>query len=291
MSETKRDGAVRGHDHAGRGARRGARMLPVIGRTSGRDGTGTSRDPGLRNVGPPGAGSVGSSPEGPHTARPRKDATSSAVEGPSRTRVPRDLPADLRREVAEGLRYAHGRANGITGKLLDVTSFAYAAIELLSEKGVLSIDELEARRKEIGGRLVEKFRSDGMGAAYQDPEEDKYAFDETVEIDCASRVHLCKAACCRLRFALSRQDVEEGVVEWDFAHPYFIAHDESGYCRHLDREELRCTIHEQRPVPCRGYDCRSDDRIWADFEARIPSPRLAELLGGEPEAGRDVDDA
>lgn len=288
MSETKRDGAFTEDGRLHRGGRTGRRRLPLVGAARSRNGG--SRGSGACDGRGPGTRAAGSAPEGPHTARPRGDGASPDVEGPSRPRAPRYSAADLRREVAEGLRYAHGRANGITGKLLDVTSFAYAAIELLADRGLLSVDELEARRKEIGGRLVEKFRADGMGAAYQDPEEDKYAFEETVEIDCASRVHLCKAACCRLRFALSRQDVEEGVVEWDFGHPYFIAHDESGYCRHLDREELRCTVHEQRPVPCRGYDCRDDDRIWADFEARIPSPRLAELFGGEPEAGRDVDD-
>jgi Fe-S-cluster containining protein len=189
---------------------------------------------------------------------------------------------ELRREVAEGLRYAHGRANANTSKLIEVTAFAYAAIELLAEKGLLSTDQLDARKTEVSDRLVERFRAAGMGAAFQDPELDKYEFKNTVVIDCENRVHLCKAACCHLRFALSRQDVEEGVVEWDFSHPYFIAQDESGCCRHLDQSALRCTIHAQRPLPCRAYDCRNDKRIWADFEARIPSPDLPKILSGEP---------
>lgn len=40
---------------------------------------------------------------------------------------------ELRAEVAGGLRYAHRRASANTGKLLEVASFAYAAIELLAE--------------------------------------------------------------------------------------------------------------------------------------------------------------
>lgn len=189
---------------------------------------------------------------------------------------------ELRRDVSDGLRYAHGRANANTSKLIEVTAFAYAAIELLAEKGLLSTEELDARKKLVSERLVERFRAAGMGAAFQDPELDKYSFEKTVRIDCENRVHLCKAACCRLRFALSRQDVEEGIVQWDFGHPYFIAHDESGYCRHLDKSALRCTIHAARPLPCRAYDCRNDTRIWADFEARIPSPDLEKILNWEP---------
>ena len=28
------------------------------------------------------------------------------------------------------------------------------------------------------------------------------------------------------------------------------------------------------PLPCRGYDCRKDKRIWLDFEQRIPNPAV-----------------
>lgn len=187
---------------------------------------------------------------------------------------------NLRDEVAGGLRYTHARANSNTAKLLDVASFTYAAIEILAERGLISIEELDERKKIIANRLVEKFREEGIGAAYQDPEHDKYSFEATVEIDCASRIDLCRAACCRLRFALSHQDVEEGIVQWDFSHPYFIASGEDGYCHHLDRGCMRCSIHDNRPVPCRGYDCRKDKRIWSDFERRIVSPELDQLFEG-----------
>lgn len=183
-----------------------------------------------------------------------------------------------RAEIAEGLRYTHSRANSNTAKLLEVSSFAYAAIELLAEKGLIDIEVLNRKKKEISDRLVEKFRQEGIGAAYQDPEHDKYTFESSVSIDCENRIDLCKAACCRLRFALSHQDVEEGVVQWDFSHPYFIASDADGYCHHLDRGCLSCTIHEHRPVPCRAYDCRKDKRIWSDFEQRIVSPELDKLF-------------
>ena len=189
---------------------------------------------------------------------------------------PRTQPEDLRQEVAGGLRYMHTRANANTGKLLEVASFTYAAIELLAEKGLLEIADLDERKAAVAERLVKKFTEDGMGAAYQDPEFDKYSFDKTVEIDCANRLDICKAACCRLRFALSRQDVKEGIVQWEFSHPYFIAHGADGYCRHLDRQ--RCSIHQNRPVPCRGYNCRNDKRIWSDFDKKLLSPEFEKLF-------------
>src|SRR5262245_51069467 len=192
---------------------------------------------------------------------------------------------EIRAEVAGGLRYTHTRANANTAKLLEVASFAYAAIELLSERGLISIEELDQRKKIIADRLVEKFRQEGIGAAYQDPEHEKYSFEATVEIDCARRIHLCKAACCRLRFALSGQDVEEGIVQWDFSHPYFIASGEDCYCRHLDRGCMGCSIHKNRPVPCRAYDCRQDKRIWSDFEQRIVSPELEKLFESDKQDG------
>jgi len=120
-----------------------------------------------------------------------------------------------RTEIAEGLRYTHDRANSNTAKLLEVSSFAYAAIELLAEKGLIDIEVLDRKKKEIADRMVERFRQEGIGAAYQDPEHDKYTFQSSVAIDCENRIDVCKAACCRLRFALSHQDVSEGIVQWD----------------------------------------------------------------------------
>ena len=184
----------------------------------------------------------------------------------------------LRDEVARGFEYSHHRANTNTGKLLEVTSFAYSMIELLSEKGLISLEELDERKREVSARIAERFQQTGMGVVHSEPEVDKYQFGDTAEIDCESRLPICRAACCRLQFALSRQDVEEGVVGWEFGRPYMIKQGTDGYCDHLDREGCRCTVYDQRPVACRGYDCRTDTRIWADFEKRIPSPELERLF-------------
>jgi Fe-S-cluster containining protein len=187
-------------------------------------------------------------------------------------------PSVRRKEVAGGLLYCHSRLNANTSKLLESASFLYALVELLSEKGLVELEELEDKKREVAERLLESYLDKGMGVAMQEDERDKYTFDETVDIDCENRVHLCKAACCRMSFALSQQDVEEGVVKWDLGRPYLIAQDPDGYCRHLDRETSCCTVREQRPLPCRGYDCRKDKRVWVDFEQRIVNPNLEQLF-------------
>ena len=180
----------------------------------------------------------------------------------------------VREEVAAGLRYAHFRADANTGKLLEIASFLYAALDVLREKGLIDVDDLDRRKREATANLVEKFTERGMGVVYQKPERDKYSFEGAAPIDCDTRLPLCKAACCKLRFALSRQDVEEGVVRWDFSAPYVIAKGPDGYCQHLDGATRCCSVYEQRPIPCRGYDCRRDKRIWTDFENRIVNPKL-----------------
>jgi hypothetical protein len=68
--------------------------------------------------------------------------------------------------------------------------------------------------------------------------------------------------------------VYEGVIKWDLGRPYLIAQEKDGYCTHFERGTCRCTVREQRPVPCRGYDCRNDKRIWLDFENKIVNPNI-----------------
>jgi Fe-S-cluster containining protein len=101
---------------------------------------------------------------------------------------------------------------------------------------------------------------------------DKYriAPDELPDIPCAELLPLCRARCCSFRFALSQQDLDEGVARWDATEPYLILHSAQGTCTHLD-VSAGCSIYAQRPRPCRVFDCREDRRIWRDFALHIPA--------------------
>jgi len=185
---------------------------------------------------------------------------------------------ELREEVAQGFLYAHSRANANSNKLLEVASFSYALIELLSERGIVTVEELDERKAQVNKRLAEKFAEKGMGVALTAEEKDTDGASPNVEIDCDNRLHLCHAACCRLRFALTVRDVEKGRVKWNLGQPYMIRQDADGYCHHIDRESQRCGIYEDRPFVCRAYDCRKDQRIWQDFDNRVVSPELERLI-------------
>jgi hypothetical protein len=100
---------------------------------------------------------------------------------------------------------------------------------------------------------------------------DKYAMPNA-DVDCAALMPICHARCCSLSFELTTQDLDEGRVLWEATAPYLIRHEADGLCSHLDRKSGGCTIYEQRPATCRGYDCRGDARIWLDFEKRILAP-------------------
>ncbi|HEU4730340.1 MAG TPA: YkgJ family cysteine cluster protein [Kofleriaceae bacterium] len=93
------------------------------------------------------------------------------------------------------------------------------------------------------------------------------------DVPCAELIPLCQARCCTLSFALSTQDLDEGVIRWDYGQPYLIRQRASdGYCVHNDPDTRGCTVHGFRPRVCRGYDCREDKRIWTDFANRVVAP-------------------
>jgi hypothetical protein len=101
---------------------------------------------------------------------------------------------------------------------------------------------------------------------------DKYQTPST-DIPCAELIPLCGARCCQLSFALSTEDLDEGVIRWDYGQPYLIRQRASdGFCVHNDPRSHGCTVHAQRPRACRAYDCRADPRVWIDYERRIPAP-------------------
>ena len=183
-------------------------------------------------------------------------------------------------DLAAGLLYTHIRISANTTKTLEAASFLYALIELLNEKGLISIKELDERRKHVAEQLLRKFAESRIGMIYQDPECDKYTFEQESRVDCQSRQPICQAICCKFPFALSQQDVEEGIIRWEFGRPYLIAHAADGYCVHFDRQTCQCTAYDHRPVPCRKFDCQKNEKwqVWLDYEKKVVNPKLIEQL-------------
>jgi hypothetical protein len=115
----------------------------------------------------------------------------------------------LRRELIGGLVHAHGQANANTSRILEATTFLYALIELLAEKGVLTVEELDARKDSIADRVERRFLKQGMGVVLQEPDQDKYALQSeaqsTVRIACIFARQLAAGCCSRRRGRTSRR--------------------------------------------------------------------------------------
>jgi hypothetical protein len=175
--------------------------------------------------------------------------------------VPLDAPvprADVERAV-------RSLAFGVESVRDDVLQLAAQVIALTEELGRQAA--VDARAPAI----VEQLRGAeerGAGRIALGDAEDKYA-EPSQGPDCRALLPVCQGRCCTLHFALSSQDLDEGVIRWDYGRPYLIRQRiDDGYCVHNHPEGHYCTVYEHRPRPCRQYDCRKDQRIWKDFERR-----------------------
>ncbi len=179
-------------------------------------------------------------------------------------------------ELSRALLYVHQKLGREILKHEELAAHVYALTESLVASGALVLRDFEKRKEKTRELMMEEVLTKWEGAEILNEHTDKYSV-EPVKINCSERMHLCKAACCRLDFVLSRQDLHESAVKWDVGRPYHIRQREDGWCHHCEKTTKRCRVHEKRPLVCRQYDCRNDARIWEDFENAIPNPALATL--------------
>ena len=143
----------------------------------------------------------------------------------------------------------------------------------------------------LGGTLKQIRAADAGGAqrVSLDTGPDKYEVTPS-EIPCAELLAICEARCCKLTFALSTADLDEGVIRWDYGQPYLIRQRASdAYCVHNDPATRGCSVHHFRPRVCRQYDCRKDERIWASYEQRTLAPMPQGPREADPRGGPAFD--
>ncbi len=134
--------------------------------------------------------------------------------------------------------------------------------------------EISEEQKAYIKKMLKKLMELGIGAVYGDEDDGENAVAFAHE----ERLSICKAVCCSFIFALTKEEVQKGLIRWDPQRPYFIDIDEDGYCHHLNRETFTCTILDERPQRCHKYDCRKDPNVWLDWDNRIINPSVFDHL-------------
>ena len=172
----------------------------------------------------------------------------------------------LERQVERGSLFTHTALGRAGARTREVESFVYGLVDVLLAREAVTLEEMEravvAARRQLDER-GEPPEPAVVLRADPAPAED----DAPVLVNCAERMPVCHAVCCKLDFPLSADEVEAGELRWDLGRPYVIRHDDEGRCVHNDPETGGCCVYEDRPAPCRRYSCAGDERIWKDFEA------------------------
>ncbi|MBA1265185.1 YkgJ family cysteine cluster protein [Stutzerimonas stutzeri] len=70
----------------------------------------------------------------------------------------------------------------------------------------------------------------------------------------------CAACCCRLEVMLiSDTGVPQRFIDVDAWGGQVMRRLDDGWCAALDRDSMRCTIYERRPLICREFELGSED--------------------------------
>lgn len=192
--------------------------------------------------------------------------------------------AELDRQVERGSRFTHAALEKGFNRLAQAEVLLAELVAALDARGVVPAGELgvslvdeerppkpepppvpppETSANPEQGRRSQRISWPSIAVRVDDPNETDEA---PPAVDCAARLPVCQAVCCRLKFALSEDEITSGKVRWDIGHPYIIRHDSDGACTHHESGSGACGIYADRPRVCRRYDCSGDARIWADFE-------------------------
>jgi Fe-S-cluster containining protein len=176
--------------------------------------------------------------------------------------------AELERQVERGSLFTHACLEAVSDRLLQAESLLAQLLD-----GTSTQPEPEPSGDVNGSHAGGWHDADeGNGAQLPWPgialgaEEGEEAGAPPVAVNCAERMHVCQAVCCKLAFALRPSEVEAGSVKWDLGHPYMVRHAADGYCVHNDRRTGFCGVYADRPHVCRRYSCANDPRIWKDFD-------------------------
>jgi Fe-S-cluster containining protein len=189
--------------------------------------------------------------------------------------------AELDRQVERGSLFTQATLQRGFARIEGAEVLLAAVVRALAAKGVVSPEELGVTFEEddvddaappmevpagTDPDAPPKIKWPTIAVRVDDPDADD---EPDVQVDCAARMHVCQAVCCRLKFPLSAPEVDGGLVKWDIGHPYVIRHESNGMCTHNVASTGGCEVYDHRPGVCRRYSCFGDTRIWKDFDNMV----------------------
>lgn len=176
--------------------------------------------------------------------------------------------AGLERQVERDSFRSQSLFNLAFDRLTELEQLLLGLLDTLIKRGVVTESEVAPAARAIGEQVAARGEGREHAVILREDSAEQAAKPEAV-VDCAARLHVCKAVCCRLSVKLSAEEVESGKVRWDLGRPYLLRREADGRCTHQDRDTLFCAAYEDRPRPCRQYNCANDRRIWRDFEGMV----------------------
>lgn len=189
----------------------------------------------------------------------------------------KDKLGELDRQVERGALFMHASFDRIAARASGIEDRLVELIDVLADKGLIGQGDLTPPAPAHPGPVPMPEPAEatpGEGPPPPPPVQwpslalrgQVGAPKPVAEVNCAERMHVCHAVCCKLNFALSAQEVDAGKVRFDLGFPYMIRHDADGFCTHNNRETGFCEVYADRPGICGHYSCAGDGRIWKDFE-------------------------
>jgi Fe-S-cluster containining protein len=159
--------------------------------------------------------------------------------------------------------------NGLTNLTKRVNELEAALSGLISTL-ILGANIDEVKLREVTALVRKSMAENGeqhqLAIYMNSPDAPEEVADALPMVNCEERLHVCKAVCCKFKFALEPAEIEGGIVKWDLGIPYQIRQRKDGYCTHMNNEKSCCSIYYDRPNVCRKFNCAYDERIWKDYE-------------------------
>ncbi len=174
------------------------------------------------------------------------------------------MEEDLEKQMVKGQLNIHSTLSRMSEKINELEAFVFGINDALIEKNMLQSRYLFKKIESVKKEMMDSGEKMHAGIALRVDNEQV----GNAEVNCSERIHVCKAICCKLSFPLSAIEVEKGIVKWDLGRPYYVRQTGSGFCCHKG-ESGNCSVYENRPVVCKTYSCKGDERIWKDFENMI----------------------